>query len=73
MDLYSGYGFGIDRNEKIEKGWMMRKKTAHAGDEKGKVWSTEATRRVRKGSRVMRMGSPLHTLRRFIPDSYDQI
>ena len=26
----------------------MRKKTAHAGDEKGKVWSTEATRRVRK-------------------------
>ena len=40
MVLYSGYGFGIDRNEKIEKSLDDEKKTAHKGDEKGKVWIT---------------------------------
>ena len=29
MDLYGGYGFGIDRNEKIEKGLDDEKKRLH--------------------------------------------
>ena len=36
MDLYSGYGFGIDRNEKIEMGLDDEKKDRTRGWWEGK-------------------------------------